>query len=83
MKEDFRKIDFEEKSLCVLNYAEKLTLELHKITENDVSKLRETGWKDEDILLINMIVSYFNFVNRIALGLGVEFSEEEISGYKY
>ncbi len=83
MKEDFRKIDFEEKSLCVLNYAEKLTLELHKITENDVSKLRETGWKDEDILLINMIVSYFNFVNRIALGLGVEFSEEEIAGYKY
>jgi uncharacterized protein YciW len=48
-----------------------------------VSKLRETGWKDEDILLINMIVSYFNFVNRIALGLGVEFSEEEIAGYKY
>jgi uncharacterized protein YciW len=83
MKEDFRKIDFEEKSLCVLNYAEKLTLELHKITENDVSKLRETGWKDEDILLINMIVSYFNFVNRIALGLGVEFSKEEIAGYKY
>ena len=27
--------------------------------------------------------SFFNFVNRIALGLGVEFSEEEKTGYNY
>jgi len=67
----------------VLRYSEKLTREPHKITENDIAKLKESGWKDEDILLINLIVSYFNFVNRIALGLGVEFSEEEIKGYKY
>ncbi len=38
---------------------------------------------DEDILLVNLIISYFNFVNRIALGLGVGFSEEEVKGYKY
>ena len=38
---------------------------------------------DEDILNINLVVSYFNFVNRIANGLGVEFSEEEVKGYKY
>ena len=29
-----------------------------------------------------MIVGYFNFVNRIAMGLGVEFSDEEIRGYR-
>jgi len=66
----------------VLRYSEKLTREPHKITENDIAKLKESGWKDEDILLINLIVSYFNFVNRIALGLGVEFSEEEIKRRK-
>ncbi len=27
-------------------------------------------------------IAYFNFVNRIALGLGVASSEAEISGYK-
>jgi hypothetical protein len=37
---------------------------------------------DEDILLANLVVAYFNFVNRIALGLGVEHGAEEVSGYK-
>lgn len=32
--------------------------------------------KDEDILNISLITSYFNFVNRIAIGLGVEFSDD-------
>lgn len=32
---------------------------------------------------INLITSYFNFVNRIALEFGVEFNEEEAKGYKY
>jgi len=41
------------------------------------------GLTDEEILSVNLVTSYFNFVNRIALGLGVEFSEEEIKGYKY
>jgi len=83
IKEDFRKIEFEEKVLSVLKYADKLTREPHKISETDVDKLKDNAWTDDDILLINMIVSYFNFVNRIALGLGVEFSEEEMTGYKY
>jgi len=46
-------------------------------------RLRQAGFSDEDILSINLIVSYFNFVNRIALGLGVEFSEAEVRGYNY
>ena len=81
--EDYKKVEFEDRILVVLKYSEKLTSQPDEITEVDVNRLKETGWKDEDILLINLIVSYFNFVNRIALGLGVEFSEEEIKGYKY
>jgi hypothetical protein len=30
-----------------------------------------------------LITSYFNFVNRIAEGLGVAFTEEEATGYDY
>jgi hypothetical protein len=33
-------------------------------------------------LLANLIIAYFNFVNRIALGLGVQSSPEEVSGYQ-
>ncbi|MDG6218220.1 MAG: peroxidase-related enzyme, partial [Candidatus Thermoplasmatota archaeon] len=36
-----------------------------------------------EILEIVLIVSYFNFVNRMALGLHVTFTEEEMKGYKY
>jgi len=38
---------------------------------------------DEDILTVNLIASYFNFVNRIALGLGVAFATNEVEGYEY
>jgi hypothetical protein len=30
---------------------------------------------------LTLTVGYFNFVNRIAQGLGVAFSAEEMSGY--
>lgn len=33
-------------------------------------------------LLANLIAAYFNFVNRIALGLGVIHSEDEVAGYR-
>ncbi|MGM0510932.1 MAG: peroxidase-related enzyme, partial [Thermoplasmatota archaeon] len=41
------------------------------------------GFGDDDILNIDLVASYFNFVNRIALGLGVEFLPEEVKGYDY
>jgi alkylhydroperoxidase family enzyme len=49
----------------------------------DLDGLRKQGLTDADILRLNLVVSYFNFVNRIALGLGVEFTLEEITGHKY
>lgn len=80
---DYKSIDFDIRTLAILNYAEKLTITPFLINEYDIQNLRIHNLSDEDILSINLIVSYFNFVNRIANGLGVEFSEEEVKGYKY
>jgi uncharacterized peroxidase-related enzyme len=66
---------------ALLTYASKLTRQPRTVSEEDVQSLRAAGLTDEDILLANLIVAYFNFVNRIALGLGVEFTPEEVSGY--
>ncbi len=41
-----------------------------------VAALREAGLSDEGIHAAANIVAYFNFVNRIALGLGVELEDE-------
>ena len=66
----------------IVRHAEKLTSAPGAMTESDLGELRAVGLTDKDILDITLIVGYFNFVNRIALGLGVVYSEEEVAGYK-
>ncbi len=65
----------------IVRHAEKLTMAPGAMTEIDLGELRAVDLSDKDILDLTMIVGYFNFVNRIAVGLGVEFSDEELSGY--
>ena len=81
--EDYRAVDFPPKTRAMLDYAVKVTTALPSVTEADVAALRDVGFSDRDILDINLIASYFNFVNRIASGLGVTFSPEEVQGYQY
>ena len=81
--DDFNSVDISEKDHIMVEYVYKLTKTPHEITKNDIDLLRKSGFKYDDILNINLIACYFNFVNRIALGLGVEFSQDESSGYKY
>ncbi len=66
----------------IVRHAEKLTTAPVAMTESDLGELRAEGLSDEDILDLTLIVAYFNFVNRIALGLGVTFSADEMSGYR-
>ncbi|MCK5827384.1 peroxidase-related enzyme [Candidatus Bipolaricaulota bacterium] len=81
--DNYRAIDLSPKMEAVLHYADKLTKTPHSMVETDVQRLRDRGLADEDILTINLIASYFNFVNRIALGLGVAFTSAEVEGYEY
>ena len=66
----------------IVRHAEKLTTAPVAMTDSDLDELRTEGLSDRDILDLTLIVSYFNFVNRIALGLGVTYSAEELSGYR-
>lgn len=65
----------------IVRYAEKLTTAPNAMTESDLGELRAEGLSDKDILDLTLIVGYFNFVNRIAVGLGVDFTDDEKSGY--
>ncbi|WP_062060416.1 carboxymuconolactone decarboxylase family protein [Aquimarina longa] len=62
---------FTDQYLSGLQYAKQLTLSHHTITESDIHKLREQQLSDGEILEINQVVSYFNYVNRTVVGLGV------------
>ena len=71
------------RSKALLAYAAKLTLDPRSITKDDIKDMRDAGLTDEEILRANLIAGYFNFSNRIALGLGVELEEGEARTYKY
>lgn len=81
--DNYTSVDLPERTRAMLDYSVKLTASPSKIASVDIEQLRSSGFSDEDILNINLVTSYFNFVNRIAEGLGVEFSPEEIEGYNY
>lgn len=66
----------------IVRHAEKLTSAPGAMTESDLGELRAVGLSDSDILDVSLITAYFNFVNRIALGLGVEYTQEELGGYR-
>ncbi len=81
--QDFRAVALSARERAILEYAEKLTRTPGEMTEQDLAPLRHAGLNDGEILSIAMITGYFNFVNRIANGLGVAFSDEEVAGYHY
>jgi len=72
----------EDLSLC--NYAQILTSKPEAINEDYIhGDLKQNGWEDRAILDATMIISYFNFVNRIVLGLGVVLESDGGTGYQY
>ena len=55
----------------MLAYVEKLTLDPPSVWKDDLDALRAAGFDDVAILQINLIASWFNYINRVADGLGV------------
>ena len=47
------------------------------------NQMRENGLDDRCILDANLVAAYFNFVNRLVLGLGVELEDDGGTGYNY
>jgi uncharacterized peroxidase-related enzyme len=56
----------------MIEYSIRLTRNPSSISASDIVALRDYGFGDRAILEINLAAAYMNFVNRIALGMGVE-----------
>ncbi len=74
---DFKSADISEIDKAILNYASKLTKQPASISETDVTDFRTKHAELNDHMLhdIVQVASYFNYVNRLADGLGVELEE--------
>ena len=57
-------------AMCL--FAEKLTLQPSTISRLDIDTLSNYDLNDREISEIVQIVSYFNYINRVADGLGLE-----------
>lgn len=60
-----------ERELAILTYIEKVTKTPARIVPEDLEPLREHGLDDRGILQALMICAAFNYLNRIADGIGV------------
>lgn len=60
-----------ERSRALVDYALKLTREPARVAAEDLASLRAAGLGDRGIHDAVAVVAYFNFVNRLAQGLGV------------
>lgn len=72
LKNDYQKADLSKSDRAMLDYAHKLTTALDKVEKADIDNLRTLGFEDQSLHDIVAIAAYFNFVNRLVDGLGVE-----------
>ena len=76
---DWRALELDEQERAMLEYADKLTRVPALMEESDVQGLRDVGFSDVEILDIALATAYRNFINRIAEGLGIEPTKEQLA----
>ena len=62
---------FDRREIAMLEYAGELTRAPAILTEGAIEEVRRAGLSDGEILEVNQVASYFAYVNRTVLGLGV------------
>jgi alkylhydroperoxidase family enzyme len=65
---------------ALLDYVELVTKAAYKTTAEDVQKLRDGGWKEEQIAEAVYVTAMFAFFNRVADAFGVPSQEYESTG---
>jgi uncharacterized peroxidase-related enzyme len=70
--EDWRTAGLDDATTAMLDFAERLTREPASVGREDVERLRGAGLDDRAITDVVQVCAYFNYINRIAEGLGVD-----------
>lgn len=84
LRSDHREVDLSEVDTVLCEYAEELTLRPQNLMKTDPTvPLKNIDLSDSAILDASLVVSYFNFVNRMVLSLDVELEQDEGKNYKY
>ena len=69
---DYRQAGLEPRVRALCDFAVKLTATPASVGRDDVDALRAHGWDDVAISDAIQVIAYFNYINRIAEGVGTE-----------
>jgi len=69
---DWRTAPLDEVDRALCAYAEKLTLDQPSVGADDIAALSGCGLDDRAIHDATQVIAYFNYITRVADGLGVE-----------
>ena len=72
---NWRTAGFEVAFEALLAFVEKLTVQPARCGAGDVAALRGFGWSDRAITDAVQVCAYFNYINRIADGLGIDLED--------
>lgn len=73
---NWRAAALSDRHAAMLLFAEKMSVESHKIEEGDRDALREAGFSDADIFDIGAVASFFNMTNRMASAVDMRPNDE-------
>lgn len=72
IKSDYRQAKLSEADRALCDYAANLTQAPASVTGGDIDALRTGGLSDRAIHDATQVIAYFNYINRVADGLGVD-----------
>lgn len=76
VQHDWRTAELSPAQRLLCAYAEKLTLRPSEMSESDIEILRDAGFDDVQIHSAIQVVSYFNYINRLADAVHVDLEPE-------
>lgn len=71
LERDYTQAPITPQERVMLDYVVKLTKDAPQVRPADHQRLRQAGFDDKGILQITLIAAWFNYINRVADGLGV------------
>jgi uncharacterized peroxidase-related enzyme len=77
---DYREADLSPRERALCDFAVKLTHLAAEVDQSDVDALRAQGLSDTDVSDAIQVIGYFNYVTRVADGVGIEDEPEWASG---
>ena len=76
LERDWKEAALDAQDRAMLTFVEKLNFTPGKAAQEDVDVLREAGFDDRGVLDVVMITAMFNFMNRLADGVGIRAEEK-------